>query len=284
MARIQLLLDIMARLRDPEGGCPWDLRQDFESISPHTIEEAYEVDEAIMEGDLKALRDELGDLLFQVVFQARLAEEQGAFDFAGVVEAIVDKLVRRHPHVFSDAAAPSTAEDQRAHWEAIKAAERAGDRPGSPPIDPFQGIPRRLPALARCAKLAGRLERLDDSESRELRTALPDASAVDSRSESRARMWTERLSSLSQSVRSLGEAVRGAGIFQPAESSSHPAGEEASGDPVEWKRLIGEGLRGWVLVARSLGVDAEQALRFVDDEAIDAARRSADQASRPTIR
>ena len=118
------LVEIMARLRDPERGCPWDLDQDFASISPHTIEEAYEVDEAIARGDLASLRDELGDLLFQVVFQARLAEEKGAFDFAGVVDSVCAKLVRRHPHIFADAPAPGSAAAQVDHWEAIKEAER----------------------------------------------------------------------------------------------------------------------------------------------------------------
>lgn len=161
MSDIQALLEIMARLRDPERGCPWDRAQDFASISPHTIEEAYEVDDAVARGDREALRDELGDLLFQVVFQARLAEEEGAFDFGEVVQAIVDKLVRRHPHVFEDAEAPRTAEDQRASWEAIKASERAARRDrrdDDGPDDPFEGIPLHLPALARSAKIEGRIE------------------------------------------------------------------------------------------------------------------------------
>ncbi|MEM9176747.1 MAG: nucleoside triphosphate pyrophosphohydrolase [Myxococcota bacterium] len=159
MARLQRLLDIMARLRDPDGGCPWDLEQDFASISPHTIEEAYEVDEAIASGDAESLRDELGDLLFQVVFQARIAEEKGLFAFDGVVEAIIDKLVRRHPHIFASAEAPASTAAQLADWEEIKAAERAAAGKGEGPPDPFEGIPRRLPALARSAKIAGRVAR-----------------------------------------------------------------------------------------------------------------------------
>ena len=102
---IQRLLDIMARLRDPERGCPWDLEQDFSTIAPYTIEEAYEVADAIDRNDMAALQDELGDLLLQVVFHARMAQEQGAFGFADVVAAISDKMVRRHPHVFADATA-----------------------------------------------------------------------------------------------------------------------------------------------------------------------------------
>ena len=103
LAAIERLLAIMARLRDPKDGCPWDLEQDFASIAKHTLEEAYEVEDAIRSGDMEALRDELGDLLLQVVFHARMAQEAGHFDFAGVASAISDKLVRRHPGIFSDA-------------------------------------------------------------------------------------------------------------------------------------------------------------------------------------
>ena len=156
MADIQRLLRIMARLRDPEGGCPWDLEQDFASISPYTIEEAYEVDEAIASGDPEALRDELGDLLFQVVFQARIADEKGLFAFDGVVEAIAEKLVRRHPHVFASGDTPESTRAQLANWEDIKAAERAAAGKGEGPPDPFEGIPRHLPALARSDKIEGR--------------------------------------------------------------------------------------------------------------------------------
>jgi len=159
MSAIQRLLDIMARLRDPDDGCPWDLEQDFETISPFTIEEAYEVDEAIASGDPEAIRDELGDLLFQVVFQARIAQEKGLFDFDGVAVAISEKLVRRHPHVFAGAETPSSLEAQTASWEAIKEAERAAAGKGEGSPDPFEGIPRHLPALARSAKIAGRIDR-----------------------------------------------------------------------------------------------------------------------------
>ena len=144
----------MARLRDPEGGCPWDLEQDFASIAPYTLEEAYEVDDAIRRGDLAALRDELGDLLLQVVFHARMAEEAGHFRFDDVVAAICDKLVRRHPHVFGDAEI-HTSEEQTRSWEAIKAAERA--EAGTP--EPLDGVPLALPALVRAAKLQRRAAR-----------------------------------------------------------------------------------------------------------------------------
>ena len=128
---IARLLGIMARLRDPERGCPWDREQDFGTIAPYTIEEAYEVGDAIERGDMAALKDELGDLLFQVVFHARMAEEAGYFAFDEVAAAIADKMVRRHPHVFGDAEIASVAAQNEA-WEAHKAEERAarggGDR------------------------------------------------------------------------------------------------------------------------------------------------------------
>ena len=154
---IARLLAIMARLRDPEGGCPWDLEQDFASIAPYTIEEAYEVADAIDRGDLAALKDELGDLLLQVVFHARMAEEQGAFAFEDVVAAICDKMVRRHPHVFGNARVED-ARAQTASWDAIKRAEReaAGDTDDSA----LAGIPRGLPEWQRAVKLQARAARV----------------------------------------------------------------------------------------------------------------------------
>jgi ATP diphosphatase len=157
------LLAIMARLRDPAEGCPWDVEQSFASIAPHTIEEAYEVADAIARGDLSGLREELGDLLLQVVFHARMAEEQGAFTFADIAEAICDKLVRRHPHVFADARIDS-AEAQTRAWESHKAAERAAKAPaadaGQVPGGTLAGIALALPALLRAAKLQSRAARV----------------------------------------------------------------------------------------------------------------------------
>jgi nucleoside triphosphate diphosphatase len=153
---IQRLIDIMARLRDPDGGCPWDIEQDFRSIAPYTIEEAHEVADAIERGDLSDLKDELGDLLFQVVFHARLAQEQGAFDFNDVVQAVCDKLERRHPHVFGDAEI-ADARAQTVNWEAIKAAERAGR--GEQDSSLLAGVSRGLPALRRSVKLQKRAAR-----------------------------------------------------------------------------------------------------------------------------
>ncbi|MBX6424700.1 MAG: nucleoside triphosphate pyrophosphohydrolase [Variibacter sp.] len=151
------LIAIMAALRDPERGCPWDRVQTFATIAPYTIEEACEVADAVAHGDLDELRDELGDLLLQVVFHARMAEEAGAFDFGGVVEAITAKLLRRHPHVFGDVGALS-AEEVGDLWRRIKAeekAERAARRgPGASAADgALSGVPAGLPALARALKL-----------------------------------------------------------------------------------------------------------------------------------
>src|ERR1700755_3583657 len=124
LAPIDRLLAIMARLRDPADGCPWDVEQTFATIAPYTVEEAYEVADAIERNDLKDLKEELGDLLFQVVFHSRMAEEQGAFDYDAVAPAMVDKMVRRHPHVFAGQTYADVTE-QTAAWDAIKAAERA---------------------------------------------------------------------------------------------------------------------------------------------------------------
>lgn len=155
-AALARVLAIMARLRDPETGCPWDVAQDFESIAPHTIEEAYEVADAIERGDRAGLRDELGDLLLQVVYHARMAEEEGAFAFAEVADQLADKLVRRHPHVFGDGAA-TTAAGREAQWERAKAAERADK--GETDTSALAGVTRGLPALIRAQKLQRRAAR-----------------------------------------------------------------------------------------------------------------------------
>ena len=153
MSDISRLLEIMAALRTPGTGCPWDLQQDFASIAPYTIEEAYEVADAIARGDLTDLREELGDLLLQVIFHARMAQEQGAFAFADVVATLTDKLVRRHPHVFGEAQglAPSAVEGL---WERIKSQERK-EKPGRDEggEGALAGVPVTLPALTRALKL-----------------------------------------------------------------------------------------------------------------------------------
>ncbi|MBT8388903.1 MAG: nucleoside triphosphate pyrophosphohydrolase [Altererythrobacter sp.] len=150
-SELQRLLGIMARLRDPKTGCEWDLSQTFATIAPYTIEEAYEVADAIERSDLADLQDELGDLLFQVVFHARMAEENGHFDFGGVAQSISDKMEARHPHIFGDE--PGTMGEAR--WEALKAAER-NDKGATSAVD---GVAKALPALMRAQKLQKRAAR-----------------------------------------------------------------------------------------------------------------------------
>lgn len=150
------LLAIMERLRDRAAGCPWDREQTFATIAPYTIEEAYEVADAIRRQDMGALKDELGDLLFQVVFHAEMAREAGSFAFADVAGGLVDKMVRRHPHVFGDARVANAVE-QTAAWEEHKAAERASTAANSSALD---GVALGLPALLRAQKLQGRAARV----------------------------------------------------------------------------------------------------------------------------
>ena len=181
-AQLRRLLDIMEALRHPQTGCPWDREQDFASIAPYTIEEAYEVADAIAARDFAALPDELGDLLLQVVYHARMAEEEGRFAFADVARAIADKMVRRHPHVFGEEAARD-AGMQVAAWEEQKHAERAARAE----TGTLAGIPVALPALTRARKLTARAGRVGfdwpnaeevilklEEEIAELRAELPD--------------------------------------------------------------------------------------------------------------
>ena len=151
-ASLAELLEIMARLRNRDRGCPWDVEQTFATIAPYTIEEAYEVADAIERNDLEDLKDELGDLLFQVVFHARMAEEAGAFAFGDVARAICAKMLRRHPHVFGQAQVADSAE-QTKQWEELKRAERGSASPGAGVLD---DVPVGLPALTRAAKLGKR--------------------------------------------------------------------------------------------------------------------------------
>jgi ATP diphosphatase len=182
-AELRRLLDIMAALRDQATGCPWDKEQDFDTIAPYTIEEAYEVADAIAQRDFAALPDELGDLLFQVVYHARMAEEAGMFAFADIAKCISDKMIRRHPHVFGDAAARDAAA-QTAAWELQKSSERAARKQ----TGALAGVPVGLPALSRALKLTNRAARVGfdwpdaeqvlaklDEEIQELRAELVDA-------------------------------------------------------------------------------------------------------------
>ena len=156
---ITALIALMARLRDPKSGCPWDQKQTFATVAPFTIEEAYEVADAFESGDPTKLRDELGDLLFQVVFHARMAEERGWFDFAQVAGAIHEKLVRRHPHVFGGRSLSGEAELSSA-WEEQKARERAAGGGAAGSVSALADVPRGLPALVRAAKLGKRAGRV----------------------------------------------------------------------------------------------------------------------------
>lgn len=161
MKALEELLEVMARLRDPDNGCPWDVQQTFDTIAPYTIEEAYEVADAIQRQDIDDLRDELGDLLFQVVFHSRMAQEAGHFDFADVSEGIRDKIVRRHPHVFTAPDPSHDAESQTVSWEAIKAEERArkfADQDG--PVSALADVGLALPGLLRAVKLTRRAARV----------------------------------------------------------------------------------------------------------------------------
>lgn len=162
---IEDLKHLMARLRDPDTGCPWDTRQTFASIVPHTLEEAYEVADAIERGDYPHLKDELGDLLFQVIFYTRMGQEQGHFDFDSVVDQLVSKLIRRHPHVFPEGTLESEVDPRnrpdeawiKASWERIEAEERAlNPRPEAATASRLDGVARTLPAMARAEKLQKR--------------------------------------------------------------------------------------------------------------------------------
>jgi ATP diphosphatase len=220
---IERLLEIMARLRDREGGCPWDLEQDFSSIAPHTIEEAYEVDDAIRRGDFDALRDELGDLLFQVAYHSQMAQEAGHFDFADVVSAVCDKMVRRHPHVFGDDEV-KTAEAQTRRWEEHKARERSGRAVAAGSADEdraLDGVAEALPALTRCAKLQRRAARVGFD-------------------------WPE-----------TGEAVK----KLEEELDELRAELRSEGGQTRLAEELGDCLFALTGVARRLGVDAEAALR-----------------------
>ena len=228
---IDRLLQVMQRLRDPEHGCPWDREQTFATIAPYTIEEAYEVADAIERNDAADLKSELGDLLFQVVFHARMAQERGWFDFDAVAASIHDKLVRRHPHVFSDAAFSNPAA-QTANWEEHKALERAeaAARRGDAAHSVLADVPKALPALLRAAKLGRRASRVGFD--------WPDDSGV------RAKL-DEELGELDSAV----AAARAA----PA------AGQAAAHGSMEEE--IGDALFTMVNLARHLKIDAEEALR-----------------------
>lgn len=227
--RVLELLDIMERLRSP-GGCPWDREQSFASIAPYTIEEAYEVADAIDRGDLVHLKDELGDLLFQVVFHAQIARERGAFDFEAVAGAICDKLLRRHPHVFGDRKT-LTAAEQSVVWEDIKARERtsAAAVSGEAQSGALDGVPRTLPALMRAFKLSKRAARVGFDFEHPNQTADKVA---------------EELAEVREAAGAVNSAASSAEIFEE----------------------IGDLLFAAANLARKLDVDAEAALRAANSK------------------
>jgi ATP diphosphatase len=221
------LIALMARLRDPEHGCPWDREQSFSTIAPYTIEEAYEVADAIEHGDCEHLREELGDLLFQVVFHARMAQERGWFDFGAVADGIREKLVRRHPHLFAGAAlAP---EELVRVWEEQKAQERAAAMtPAAGESAVLAGVPRALPALTRAAKLGRRAARVGFD--------WPDAQAVRSK--------------VLEELREIDDALE-----------SGTAGGESAPAVQALASELGDLLFAIVNWSRHLRIDAETALR-----------------------
>jgi nucleoside triphosphate diphosphatase len=227
--RVRELLAIMARLRASDG-CPWDREQTFASIAPYTIEEAYEVADAIARGDMRHLKDELGDLLFQVVFHAQMADEANQFNFEAVTGAICDKLRRRHPHVFG-AVGPLTAAEQTAAWEEIKADERRAD--GGPRHSHLDGVPQALPALMRAYKLSKRAARVGFD-------------------------W-EHASQTADKVAEELEEVRAAAAAAATATGAQAQGQGAASP--ETFEEIGDLLFAAANLARKLDVDAEAALR-----------------------
>ena len=223
------LLELMARLRNPEAGCPWDQKQTFATIAPYTIEEAYEVADAIERGDPLKIRDELGDLLFQVVFHAQMARERGWFDFAQVAGSIHEKLVRRHPHVFGGKSVAGEAELLK-NWEELKARERA--EAGGGEVGTLDDVPRGLPALIRAAKLGKRAGRVGFD--------WPDAAGVREK--------------VAEELREVDEAVAAAG------------GGAGAGSSPEVVEEVGDLLFAVANWSRHLKVDAEDALRAANSK------------------
>jgi nucleoside triphosphate diphosphatase len=243
-ASLAALLEIMERLRSAEG-CPWDREQTFASIAPYTIEEAYEVADAIDRSDLPQLKDELGDLLFQVVFHAQMARERGEFDFEAVTAAICEKLVRRHPHVFG-AAGRLTAAEQSAAWENIKARE-------SPRESALDGIPRAMPALMRAFKLSKRAARVGFDFEHYGETADKVAEELAEVREAAA----AREAAPSPEAAAAREVTASAGV------GTAPGAEGPSAEIFE---EIGDLLFAAANLARKLDVDAEAALRSANDK------------------
>jgi len=218
---IDRLVQIMQRLRDPETGCPWDVEQTFATIAPHTIEEAYEVADAIDAGDMGGLKDELGDLLFQVIFYAQMAKEQGIFDLEDIAQSISDKMIRRHPHVFGDNKTDiNTAHQQTENWEKVKEVERSDKAADNNKQSALDGVTRALPALLRALKLQKRAARVGFD--------WPDAGPVFEK-------FDEELAEIKHEIE--------------------------VGDQQALENEVGDLLFTCVNLARKLGVDAETSLR-----------------------
>jgi ATP diphosphatase len=263
--RIQELLAIMARLRAVDG-CPWDREQTAASLVPHTIEEAYEVADAVERGDMQHLKDELGDLLFQVVFQAQIAREANQFDFDAVAGAICDKLRRRHPHIFGEPSeavsaqqGPLGAAEQSVIWEDIKARERAAAAASAHQTSHLDGVPTALPALMRASKISKRAARVGfdfehvgqtaDKVAEELAEVREAAARASAASASAARASAERASAARAS------AERGTARQNPDKN------DPDTGASPEIVEEIGDLLFAAANLARKLNVDAETALR-----------------------
>ena len=245
---VTALIALMARLRDPKSGCPWDQKQTFATVAPYTIEEAYEVADAIEKGDPTQLRDELGDLLFQVVFHAQMAQERGWFDFAQVASSIHEKLVRRHPHVFGEQRVGGDAELSR-NWEEQKARERAdaGAASGSGSVSALADVPRGLPALVRAAKLGKRAGRVgfDWADAAQVRDKV-----------------LEELGEVDGALAGVGGGA-GGGSVDAGEAGVARAGGGASPAVVEEMGDLLFALSNW---SRHLKFDAEEALRAANSK------------------
>ncbi len=250
-AALARLLEIMRRLRG-EGGCPWDREQTFASIAPYTIEEAYEVAEAVARGEPRALESELGDLLFQVVFHSQIGAERGWFDFTSVANAISDKLTERHPHVFADARIDDPAALNRA-WEEHKARERAAATPGDTPASELADVPLALPALARAAKLGKRAGRVGFD--------WPDAAGVRAKIEEEMREVAEVADGdPAHRTEELGDV-----LFAAANWSRH-----LGVDPEEALRLANQKFERRFRAMEALAAARGQSLRDLDPKAWDA--------------
>jgi ATP diphosphatase len=267
---LQRLIEIMAALRTPGTGCPWDLEQTFATIAPYTIEEAYEVADAIARGDLADLKDELGDLLLQVVYHARMAQEAGAFDFAGVADAVNAKMIRRHPHVFGSAEERS-AGAQPDFWARIKAEERAakaaerarlavrgqtpmqGSDPQSDPVSLLADVPVALPALTRAIKLQDKAARVGFD--------WPDLAPVFRKMKEEIAELEEVAFSVAASDTPAGSRPE-AGVFDSA--SDTPAGSRPEAAAIEEE--LGDMLFVMANIARHLKLDPETALRKANDK------------------